>query len=445
MFFLVPHDVSATSATLWVAGVDEQVSLDELRLVPTLSGQRPPTSVGQWPPASDQPRLRHHSIAIDGLLPRQSYTFALTHGSHRVAEARVKTLPRELPVEDAGSFTVLLGSCFSRLEDLGGRVGKTFQDIPQPDRPDIKIFCGDQVYLDSPYLFFLLRPHSVDLLKTKFLEHYSETWSKPEGLATLLRDGANFFCSDDHEFWNNAPNTAPHLQDTLPFIGHRQEWWDIARDLYCAFQNGKPLQQFEVPPVRFMIADTRMNRSRDETSFMLDADLEAVGAWVAGLRGPGVLVIGQPLLQTSTGFVRGTLLDWNLPDYKQYRKLTEVIGASRHSLVILTGDVHYGRIATSPLRSGAELIEIISSPLSLVDESARGKWVNVPERAAPAALAPSGLFTKPDFHPNDSHFLTLEFTRRAAGANLKLRYWPIIQKGTASPDFGKHIWEKALV
>ena len=112
--------------------------------------------------------------------------------------------------------------------------------------------------------------------------------------------------------------------------------------------------------------------------------------------------------------------------------------------MILTGDVHYGRIASSPLRSGAELIEIISSPMSLVDESAKGKWEEVPERVAPAALAPTGLFTNPDFKPNDSHFLTLEFTKRGTGTNLRLRYWPIVRQGITSPDFGKEVWEKRL-
>ena len=188
-----------------------------------------------------------------------------------------------------------------------------------------------------------------------------------------------------------------------------------------------------------------MNRSRDESDFMRASDLNSVEAWVHGLRGPGVLVVGQPLLQSTTGFLRGSFFDWNLPDYDQYRRLTTIIGQCAHSLVVLTGDVHYGRVASSPLRSGAELIEIISSPMSLVDPSAKGKWEKVPERTAPAALAPSGLFTEPDFTPNDSHFLTLEFSARGTGANLRLRYWPIIKPGTASPDFGKQVWEKALV
>jgi hypothetical protein len=439
--FLVPRKVTPTSVTLWVAA-ENVASLDDLQLVPTLPGQQPPGNAGQWPPDAPQPRLRYQEILVGGLAPGQTCSFSLMQNGAAVAEATVTTLPQGIPAEGDGRFIVLLGSCFSRLEDLHGKVGRSFGDMPTLDRPHIKIFCGDQVYLDSPSNSFL-GLHSIDVLRQRFYEHYTETWGTPQGLATLLKAGANYFCSDDHEYWNNAPNMAPHLQDT--WTGHRQEWWDTGRALYGAFQNAAPIQRIDVPPVSFLIADTRMNRSRDETNFMLPPDLDAVGNWIDGLQGPGVLVVGQPLLQATTGFFRGSFFDWNLPDYDQYLKLTTMIGQCRHSLVVLTGDVHYGRVASSPLRSGAELIEIISSPLSLVDPLAKGKWEKVPEHTAPAALAPAGLFTKPDFTPVDSHFLTLEFTRRGAGANLKLRYWPIIdEQGTASPDFGKQIWEKAL-
>ena len=230
-FLLVPHDVTNSSLTLWVAAVDDAPLLD-VQLMPKLAGEKPPSNAGQWPTGSPQPRLRYHEIAVEGLSPRQTYNFSLLQGGAAVAEARVTTLPAEIPPAGDGPFIVLLGSCFCRLEDPAGSVGKTFLDMPHPDRPDIKIFCGDQVYLDSPYKFFLARPHSVDLLAEKFFEHYTETWAKAEGLSILLGDGANYFCSDDHEYWNNAPNAAPHLQDTWPVVGHRQEWWDVARELY---------------------------------------------------------------------------------------------------------------------------------------------------------------------------------------------------------------------
>lgn len=444
MFLLVPHQVTTTTATMWVATVDEALSPDQLQLAPAMPGGTETINPGQWPLDAQQPRIRHCEIVVQGLVPRQTYGFALMRGARQLAGARVTTLPEELPLLGDKPFTVLLGSCFSRIEDRYGNIGSTFLQVPHTDRPDIKLLAGDQVYLDSPWKYFLAGIHSVAELHAKFVEQYTETWGTSRGLASLLNDGANFFCSDDHEFWNNAPNVAPFLLDTV-VRRRREEWWKAARELYSAFQTGQSIQRFSVPPVSFLIADTRMNRSNRETQFMLPADLDAVDGWVRSLEGPGVLVIGQPLLQTTSGFFAGHLADWNLPDYSQYEPLTRIIGRCRHSLVILSGDVHYGRIASSPLRSGAELIEIISSPMSLVDKAAKGHWQAVPERVAPAALAPAGLVTHSDFHPNDSHFLTLEFTRRGAGGHLKVRYWPVVQQGMISPDFGKPIWEKMLI
>jgi hypothetical protein len=52
--------------------------------------------------------------------------------------------------------------------------------------------------------------------------------------------------------------------------------------------------------------------------------------------------------------------------------------------------------------------------------------------------------TELDFKPNDSHFVTLEFTRVGVGAQLELRYWPIVKNGVTAPDFGKSIWKRTI-
>lgn len=222
---------------------------------------------------------------------------------------------------------------------------------------------------------------------------------------------------------------------------------DLARELYFVFQSTKAIAKFAVPPVSFLIADTRINRDEDRNNFMKPEDLDEVAEWINGLNGPGVLVIGQPLLQTTTGFFKGHFGDWNLPDFKQYQRLVEIVGGSPHTLVVLTGDVHFGRIARSSLRSGQELIEIISSPMSLVDEKARGKWIEAPvvfPTTAPSQLARGNVVTEGKFAPTDGHFLTLEFTRRGLGANLRVRFWPVFKDGISPLNFGNTIWERQL-
>ena len=56
-----------------------------------------------------------------------------------------------LPTFEEKPFTVLLASCFCKREDDEGAVGRTYAQLPAGSRPDVKILCGDQVYLDDPW------------------------------------------------------------------------------------------------------------------------------------------------------------------------------------------------------------------------------------------------------------------------------------------------------
>jgi len=447
MYFLIPHSISHTTATLWIATVDEQTNLDGLQLEPNLPNQSV-TAQQRWPQDAAEPAVKFREVELTNLSPRQTYAFQLKAGITSVASAKFSTLPQALPLESEKPFTVLLGSCFAYLEDEDEKVGNTYLHIPTPMRPDIKILAGDQVYLDSPWYRYL-SPHSIPKLQAAFLKHYRQTWGQPNGFGRLLREGANFFTSDDHEYWNNAPNSAPHLPKTWTANG-RADWLKIARELFATFQTRKTVQEFVVPPVSFLILDTRFNRATSRTNFSDPADLQKVANWVNALQGPGVLVVGQPILRGSTGYLKGHLADWNLPDYQQYDRLIDIVGPSQHSLLILTGDVHYGRVARTTLRSGAQLVEIVSSPMSLVEESAKGQWQEAPPLFPPVRPSGSPLpfarsqVTTETFASTDGHFLTLEFTRRGAGTHIRLRYWPIIGRGIPSPSSGKLIWERTL-
>lgn len=444
MYFLTPRDVTSTTAYLWLAAVDEAKQA-KLSLDPNLATL--PKKLDTWPP--DEPaRLQHCEVQITGLTPGQTYEFALLADGKAVAHAKFTTLPSALPLLAASKpFTVLLGSCFALMEDEGGTVGKAFSRMPPAARPDIKILAGDQVYLDSPAWHFGA-PHSYDDLRDRFLGQYKGTWGQTNGFAELLSKGANFFCSDDHEYWNNAPSRSFPVNTWLK--QDRDMWWDAAHELYRAFQTPRPLLQFDVSPLSFMIADTRIDR--DNKTFIPKARFANVEAWVKGLKGPGVLVIGQPLLWRPTDWYHGSVYDWNLPDYDQYQDLVRIVAASPHSLIILTGDVHFGRIAYGRLKSGGELVEIISSPLSLIDKLAAGEWEEAPptfpivrpEQVTAQLLATNQMITKADFQATAGHFLTLEFTQQGPGAKLKLRYWPV--DADAPPkDFGKTIWDRTFI
>jgi hypothetical protein len=313
----------------------------------------------------------------------------------------------------------------------------------------VKILCGDQVYLDDPWAHYLWYTHDIAELEEEFFARYRDTWLQAPGFRQVLTAGANYFCPDDHEFWNNAPNAATVIRDTW-FESGRHAWFAVARQFYQMFQNPAPGAMFAVAPLSFLIVDTRSNRRSDHTEFMLPTDFLAVAHWVQHLSGPGVLVVGQPLFSEKAVHLRGTFADWNLPDYEQYAQLARLLGQTPHSIVILTGDVHYGRIAWCSLISGGELVEIISSPLSLVDTKAEGSWEEAPTLFPPFALpgvtrVPVHTLASQTFSPVNSHFLTLEFSATGAQVHLSVRFWPVgRQLSGQGPGVGAIVFQRFL-
>jgi hypothetical protein len=296
----------------------------------------------------------------------------------------------------------------------------------------MKFLCGDQVYLDAPWQHYASTRHSVEELETELFEKYESTWTQtPRGFLDLLKNGANYFSSDDHEYWNNAPDRAPAVRDTYWPVGNRRlDWLRIARELFSAFQTPDLVSSFNVGMLSFINVDTRFGREADQSAFMTKGDLAKVKRWVNGLRGPGVMVIGQPLLASKSGWLglKGQFFDWGLPDFQQYADLINILVASKQTIVILTGDVHYGRIATCTLASGVKLIEVISSPLALVDDAVGHKW-DPPPKFFPDFDVPfivrSNQIEIEKFDYSENQFMTLEFYADGATVRMLVKAWPV--------------------
>jgi hypothetical protein len=441
-YLLIPQEVSATTATVWVGVINETFDSAQL-VIESDVGQLPVAGNAwqHWQSPNGLEKLYYQRVFLQGLQPRQTYPLRLRAGGVVRADAEVTLLPEHIPGLDEKPFTVLLGSCFFWKEDEAGTTGSTFFNMPAGDRPDIKILCGDQVYLDAPWHEFLLAlPHREDNLKSRFFKTYSKTWEQSSvtaGFQQLLKRGGNFFSSDDHEFWNNAPN-ASFSNNTWSDTG-REQWLKIAGELYRAFQTTSVVTTFDVGTLSFCIADTRINRDPDRGNFMRDDDLNRVAQWVSRLNGPGVLVVGQPILSKKTSFFKGHFGDWGLADYKQYDRLLSILKSSRHSMVILTGDVHYGRVASAPLNPmlGTEIIEVISSPMSLVDEAAAGKW-------EPAAEIFRQTQTVNEFAFKQRHFLTLEFSAASSRRPfMRIKFWRIVPNGELPQS--QIVFERSLI
>jgi len=319
---------------------------------------------------------------------------------------------------------VLLGSCYFGREDKAGAVGQTYTQLPPDARPDMKFLCGDQVYLDNPAQDFLNPFHGKSWLEARSFKTYVDTWTQSTsagGFGRMLKHNANFFSSDDHEYWNNAPDVGLNVPFFTATPGKRRDWWEMARQLFQIFQSvpGLPVK-FKVEPLSFCIAETRFNRGSSGGDFRLPAAFDDLGNWAANLDGPGVLVIGQPFFENT-----GSIKDYGLPDFKkQYERLKQYLRRSSHTIVILTGDVHYGRLAVANLRPelGTKLYEVISSPMQLVPLGG-GDY-----QAAPQVFG--SVTSQPEFSLKRNHFLTLEFTAASAQrASMRVRFWPIIKNG----------------
>jgi len=443
-FLIVPTRVTAAEATVWLGAIDEDG-------VPTLSadGAAVPVPAGAWQQLAGGPhRLSYARVTIAGLTPRRRCALALAADGQQVATGSVTPLPAALPGATETPFTVLLGSCFCVAQDKPGDLGRTYAGIAPPD---VKVLCGDQVYLDAPWSYFLVHAPDLAQMQQLFFENYQATWEQDPpgaGFRRLLQDGATYFSSDDHEFWNNAPNAAAYARSTWTAAG-RASWQATARPLYQAFQSELTTDQFTVGPLSFFVADTRWNRDADRNRLMADADFDALLAWIAGLQGPGVLVVGQPVFAAQGGLL-ARFTDWSLPDFAQYPRLAAALYQAPHSVVVLTGDVHYGRVASCdlPARLGgtpAKLIEVIASPLALVDKASGNHWAPAPPQFPAFAIPGLGrlpVTTETGFQLVDNHFLTVEFSDLGPAVGLRVKAWPVAPAGGAPP--GRIVYEQKL-
>ena len=270
-----------------------------------------------------------------------------------------RTLPLRLPLKGPDAFTIGLGSCFYLHRD-GGHAAASYKALYERGaktvRPDITVLSGDLVYLDIGFDSLSLIPKEI---RERIAKHYAMHWQE---LGSILRRGGTWILPDDHEYWNDYPfydSLLPTLLALkLPHV--RQSWSRTASDAVKNIQQRtRKVESFALGnDLSVCLADLRSHRSQN--TFLPKADFQKLLAWASHRTCPGVLVIPQPLI------VKQNKLERNLRSYRtQYSQLLEALGATSHDVVVLSGDVHFGRIASVLIGTkGARLVEIIASPMS---------------------------------------------------------------------------------
>jgi hypothetical protein len=428
---LTPAVASSTTADITAAIISEQERparppnawLEERR-----SGRRTPITAWQeWLAPNARAGVLSSRLTLDGLSPRTSDHVDLVLDGTRAATATVSTLPDRLPRVDEKPFVIMLGSCFCVAEDKIGRVGRRFASLPAELRPDLKLLSGDQVYLDSPFYHYFV-PRTKQGLADAFLRRYRDTWTQSGeaiGFRRVLESGPALFTADDHEFWNNAPFPSFAVNTLTP--GGRADWWELASGLFSTFQTTGPsaVARLDIGELSIFAADTRVHRSKDRTTVLDAPEAAELERWCAGLRAPGLLLVGQPLFAQKAGWT-GRIADWNLPDFDQYGAICRALLLAPQPIIVVTGDVHYGRVAQARTPEGHEIVEIIGSPMSLVTGAGKRTWhvapALFPDEAIPGVVQ-ARITTLSTWQRAADHFLTIELWQEGARLAVRVRTW----------------------
>jgi hypothetical protein len=446
MFTIVPRRVTETSADIFVGAFGRTEQPPRLRL--QVSGLKSRT-VQPWQ-VIDGGRaepIYWWSSLLEGLTPNTFYSLQLLDGPNELATAHVETLPLQLPSTDSGTghdrpFTLWLSSCFCARqspEGLGAMLEQVLDDPRQ--RPHLKLMVGDQVYLDELSLF-IYTALSEGRLRSRFNQQYARTWTHPD-FARLLSAGANYFLADDHELWNNYPNSPVGI--AIRSRAFWRSWFRLAYLERCQpIQAVRPIEQLDIgQDLSLFFADTRIDRGEALDMFMAEGNFagpasgergswERLAAWLSQLRTPGVLVLQQPVIAAA-----GSGRDRKLADYAQYwHRLLPALHACRQDLVILAGDAHAGSIARTILGRGSrqhQLLQVVSSPLALVSPIAAATPEHVPcFPAVDVGTDPSPVeypMRVPTYRAGpvvraEEHAMTIAFWRRDEySLGMRVRCW----------------------
>jgi hypothetical protein len=345
------------------------------------------------------------------------------------------TLPDSLPGADKKPFTVGIGSCFYTEHD-GGDAGQAYEALYNNEklRPDIKFLSGDQVYADIGLGWYPLNKSDC---QDRIADHYADSWKY---LRSILRRGGTWMISDDHEYWNNFPflkGFNPYLVTLDLNDSFRKRWQEAAQMGVSNIQQVKPVRTFEIgDDISFCVADLRMERTKKV--FLSQESHKKLISWIDKLKTPGVLVIPQPLIAG-----KGDKKDSNLPDWSQYNDVLRSIEKGKHDIVVLTGDVHYGRVSQVLVgNSENKLTEIITSPLSNLSEI-NGIATSGPEKSGKKfpVVSVNGMVKNPikylakvtteskwwdlryPVERTHEHFITVEFSSVRGKVKMEVNAW----------------------
>lgn len=354
---------------------------DKMFAPPTLEVRQgsvvvPVTTDWKWLPqiSGVNRRMGVWSVTLPFLPPPQGAVFQIRIGtSGEWFTFYWSTLPRQ--VTEQGT-TFLFASCFWQNNDRDGYYRSGLQELQRYGAPQFKLLVGDQIYGDWPNDWDL-GDDEIMLYAKRYQQYWGDDFYR-EALQTC----PNFMTCDDHEYWNDYPEKQIHLPQTWD-PKNRQKYGTGAEALYYQYQRCLNPHEarwyaFTIEPVSFFMTDTRSEREvcgdNGSSHFMSEAQWTALEDWQQSLKGPGVLVLGQPLFQKDGNYKDHSLSNF-MHDYaRMWRMLERSLGGRNaqqqpHDILVLSGDIHTGRYAEAhgPFPDAPYGIpEFIASPAAMI-------------------------------------------------------------------------------
>ncbi len=472
---LAIHRVSATTVEVWVGTLyptmtkpkRARVRLElpngksRTRIIQKSEWQRPFRNTKQrfWSLVSFrnlQPGAAY-KVAFDRFV--EATTDVIAPGWQHLRSGYFETLPKRIPKTHEKPFTIGLGSCYYDHRD-GGQAAGAYQALYERGsdrvRPDITFLTGDQVYLDIGFDSLSRDPHEI---QQRVADDYAQHW---RSLGGILNRGGTWMLPDDHEYWNDYPfhdSLIPQLL-ALKLSAVRSAWGNASKDAVKNIQRSPIVETISIgSDLSICLADLRSFRSK--SGFLPDTQFKRLIDWAAGLTCTGVFVIPQPLI------VEENKTERNLLSFKsQYTRLLQALGSSGHDIVLMSGDVHFGRIAKCDIGlNGGRLIEIVSSPLSnltYLNGIATSTPKHTPKRFPHKEIRIDGWQSNPVDYASEfdvgtkkgrffsayprrrtrEHFMTVSFQRATAGGlRLTAQAWRVREregpKNLPKTDFAK--------
>jgi hypothetical protein len=283
------------------------------------------------------------------------------------------------------SLRVMLGSCYggklragSTLRAMVDRMRGSDPESNAPRPLALTLLMGDQVYLDLP----LSLGRSDSQLIADLYYKYLRQWFDDDEFAALLQAAPVVMIADDHELWNNAPAPQAHIPDTWT-KRQREVWLQLGRQLFDTFQQIPALadepsrsRYLREPPLFALFMDARMMRGEDRNTLFDAGGVQSLDRWAADLAvaptgSIGLLGIGQPPLEPEVGRFKAKWVDASLANFgADYEHVLDRLSNVPHPVIVLTGDVHFGRALGMRAmlgRTQGPLIEVVCSPLALIN------------------------------------------------------------------------------